>query len=210
MTKRNNLTFMAFTEDLTAKLTDVLSLTQTKYTGISPFIPPPPPHTHTHTHTHTTSLTLVGALAHRAEVLSSSINESGKRIHVSLAAVATNGPPWSVIYQSKSVLKIGGRWERRKRRRGRRKKRRGEGKKGKWKGEKRREGRGEKREERDEGGGMSPRCLQLPVNHCQPTCILLTSCRGMSASGWMTSPMGTRQPLRRSLEQGTEYMVARM
>ena len=70
--------------------------------------------------------------------------------------------------------------------------------------------RGEKGEERDEGGGMSPRCLQLPVNHCQPTCILLTSCRGMSASGWMTSPMGTRQPLRRSLEQGTEYMVARM
>ena len=134
---------MAITEDLTAKMTDVLSLTQTKYTGISPSTPPPP----THTHTHTTSLTLIGALAHRAEVLSSSINESGKRVHVSLAAVAANGPPWTVIYQSKSVLKIGE--EKEEEERGEEEEERGEeerGRKGNGRGR-----RGERGEERGEG-----------------------------------------------------------
>ena len=72
--------------------------------------PPSPPHIpipHT-------PLTFVGALAHRAEVLSSPINEPCKWVHVGLAAVAANGTPWTVVYQPKSVLKIGRRRERKR------------------------------------------------------------------------------------------------
>ena len=70
--------------------------------------PPPSPPTPPHLHT-PTPLTLIGALAHRAEILSSSINESCKWVHVGLAAVAANGTSWTVVHQPKSVLKIGGR-----------------------------------------------------------------------------------------------------
>ena len=55
------------------------------------------------------SLTLIGALANGAQVLSSAVDKPDKRVHVSLAAIAADWSPCSVVHQLEGSL---GRWRR--------------------------------------------------------------------------------------------------
>ena len=55
------------------------------------------------------SLTLIGALANGAQILSSAVDKPDKRVHVSLAAIAADWSPCSVVHQLERGL---GRWRR--------------------------------------------------------------------------------------------------